>query len=113
VRPTLKRSYYFADPGLDIGTWAGYWSRPSRDPETDRSWQAGIRISPVRLCYDVLSPDAVLSSDAIGLGVSTYLPSSFGPVWDQFGLGIWYMAPFHGGGSGWAAGLSFSSRPSE
>ena len=116
VIATVKRAYYFVDPALDLGTWAGYWSRPAPGDASDtrsRAWQAGLRVSPARLCYDVLAPDAVVSAQGIGIGVSAYPPGEWGTLWTNFGLGLWYLAPFDGTGSGWAAGLSFSSRGSQ
>lgn len=103
--------YFLADPALDLGTWGGFWST---NGEQHRSWQAGLRVSPVRLLYDTLSPEAVVSADAIGVGVTAYPPESFGDVWKHFGVGVWYLAPFDGvGGGGWAAGVAFSARGGE
>jgi hypothetical protein len=116
LRASVTRAYYAVDPALDLGAWGGYWSRPSassEDRSRSRAWQAGLRISPVRLCYDVLAPDAVISADGIGVGVSAYPPGEWGSLWTSFGLGLWYVAPFDGSGAGWAAGLSFSSRGAE
>lgn len=109
VRLTLTRHYDLIRGVFDVGTWGGYYSGGTAEG-TDHL-QAGFRYSPIRLLYDTVALDGVVSPDAVGAGLSIYPPTRLvGPAWRHLGVGAWYAAPFDGGDAGWAVGLSFSVR---
>jgi hypothetical protein len=104
---------YFAKPQYDIGAFSGF--RPaSRGIDELDPFTAGLRFSPIRLCYDVVAPDVVITNDWAGAGASVYLPERFvGSDWKHLGLGAWYGWPYRGredGPGGWTVGLAFSIR---
>jgi len=89
----------------DVGAWVG--ARPAADPPAD----IGIRLSPVRTLYGVLSPDLLIGSRSSGVGASAYVPPGWIPrSWDRFGLGVGYLVDYGGDGSGWSPYLSLSTR---
>lgn len=79
---------YLLDLSPDVGTWAGVYrgSRVSR-------LQYGLRLSPGRLLYRVVSPDLVVGEESAGLGFSLYTPA-LGPFWSHTGIGAWYVYPY-------------------
>jgi len=90
---------------IDVGAWVA--ARPDADPPVD----IGIRVSPVRAVYGLLSPDLLVGSRSAGVGASVYVPPGWIPRgWDRFGLGLGYLVDYGGGGSGWAPYLSLSTR---
>jgi hypothetical protein len=90
---------------LDIGAWVA--ARPDADPPAD----IGIRLSPVRTLYGLLSPDLLVGSRSAGVGASIYVPPGWIPrSWDRFGLGLGYLVDYGGDGSGWAPYVSLSTR---
>jgi len=104
---------YFAKPQYDIGAFAGF--RPaSRGYERLDPFTAGLRFSPIRLGYDVVAPDLVITNEWAGAGASFFLPERLvGADWKHLGLGAWYGYPFRGQASapgGWTVGASFSIR---
>ncbi len=104
---------YFAKPQYDIGAFAGF--RPaSRGYDKLDPFTSGLRFSPIRLCYDVIAPDLVLTNEWAGAGASFYFPERLvGSDWKHLGLGVWYGYPFRGdtnGPGGWTIGLAFSIR---
>jgi len=110
IRLTITRERDLFSEGWDIGTWGSYWS--GRNDSRDSRFQVGIRISPLRILYDTIAFDAVVSKDAVGAGLSFYLPSDHvDPWWRHWGLGAWWLAPTSGAAPGWAVGLSFSTHP--
>lgn len=105
----LTRHLYAVDPGFDLGVWGGYWAG-ERDA-SQSAYQVGLRYSPLRLGYGLVSPDAIVSRDLFGIGASIYPPERyFGREWHHLGLGVWFAAPLVGGDPNWVAGLSFSTR---
>lgn len=109
IHLSLTRHYDFVRGVFDVGTWAGYYGGGT--DEHTSSFQAGFRYSPLRLLYDTVSLDAVISADAAGAGFSIYPPTRLvGPAWRHIGIGAWYAAPFDRGDPGWAVGVSFSVR---
>lgn len=114
IKLTRTADYFALDPSLDLGAWAGYWNHGTASDSRSAPWQAGIRISPVRLAFDVVAPDAVLSADGLGAGLSIYPPASWSTRWCHIGVGAWYLVPFHRDDTpGWAIGLAFSTRSDE
>jgi hypothetical protein len=109
VHLRLTRHYDLVRGVFDVGTWAGYYGGGTAE-HTD-NFQAGFRYSPLRVLYDTVALDAVVSADAAGAGVSLFPPTRLvGPAWRHLGVGAWYAAPFDRGGPGWAFGVSFSVR---
>ena len=101
---------YPIDYGLDLGAWAGF--RLERGESEDRStaFDIGLRLSPVRFGYGIVSPDLLVSPNQAGVGVSIYpLAQSVRQDWQRLGVGIGYVADYHGG-SGWCPYLSLSTR---
>lgn len=113
IHTTVTNDIYFLKTHYDFGTFAGY--RPaSRGQEGLDPFTAGVRFSPLRLCYDTIAPDLAITNQWAGAGASFYLPENFvGPTWKHLGLGVWYGYPYRGRSDapgGWTAGLSFSIR---
>lgn len=104
---TLTRVRYLIDPALDLGAFAAGSAIQGQD-----RFQAGLRVSPVRLGYGLVAIDAVVSQDQVGLGASVYPPPDyFGPAWRHIGVGAWYCLPFDQDlEPGLALGISFSTR---
>jgi hypothetical protein len=101
----FDRDYYLGQHDLDLGVWTGYSKLDNL-----QHWQTGVRYSPVRVLYDSISADAVISQDAAGTGISLFPPAdSLGDFWRHTGIGVWYMAPFDGGSPGLVFGFSFST----
>lgn len=103
---------YGLDYTRDIGAWAGFRvSETTTDNDKgDVGLDVGIRYSPVRLGYGVISPDILVSPRQAGVGVSFYPPAqSVSPLLQHFGLGVAYMADYRGG-SGLVPYLSLSTR---
>ncbi|MFA6132551.1 MAG: hypothetical protein WC869_00890 [Phycisphaerae bacterium] len=113
LRTKVTDDLNFVKTQYDIGTFAGF--RPaSRGYDRLDPFTAGLRFSPIRLGYDVVAPDLVITNDWAGAGASFFLPERIvGPDWKHLGLGLWYGYPFRGQADapgGWTAGLSFSLR---
>lgn len=114
--PSLKikftPEYYLIDPGVDLGAWGGYFA-PGRGSSLE-TFQAGFRVSPVRLGFGILSADAVISRDLLGAGFSCYPPERWTKDFHHVGIGAWYAYPMVGTSSGaspgWVFGLSFSTK---
>lgn len=106
-RGSLVEHLDFITARWDLGTWAAYFK--AADGDTSR-FQPGLRWSPVRVGFNLVALDAVVSSEVAGLGASLYPPRRLGRWWAHWGLGAWYVAPFDGGGPGLCVGLSFSTR---
>ncbi len=72
----------------------------------------GLRLSPGRVGFDAVSPDLVITENAIGLGISVYPPArAVGYPWSHFGLGLWYLHSYRDDGpDGLAVGLTSSLR---
>lgn len=106
--PQLSRDYYLIDPGLDLGTWAGYTGRhgDSRD-----DFDVGLRYSPARLLFGTVAPDLLVGTKEAGVGISLYPPKSvFGPGWNHLGVGIGRLFDYHDSGQSTAFYLGFSTR---
>lgn len=106
--------YYLFERVFDLGCFAAY--KPSgRDSGEydDESFQAGLRYSPIRLLYGTIAPDALITEDAAGVGISFYPPARYvGPRWHHLGIEIGWMASLSGHSpDGWVAGLSFTTIP--
>lgn len=104
---------YLAKPQYDIGAFTGF--RPASRGITGLDpFTAGLRFSPIRLGYDCIAPDLVITNQWAGLGASVFLPERLvGSDWKHLGLGAWYGYPFRGqpdGSGGWTVGASFSIR---
>jgi hypothetical protein len=98
---------YFRDYKTDLGAWAGL--RAASDTGGESGIDLGIRYSPVRYFYGVVSPDLLVSTHQAGLGVSFYTPSqTVAPLLQQIGIGVGYCADYHGS-SGWTPYISLSS----
>lgn len=108
INLSLVRHQYLYDPGLDLGTFAGYATSHSADLP---GFQVGVRVSPARLAWGAVSPDVVITSSGFGAGLSAYPPGAyFGRWWDHIGVGAWYIEPFDGGSPSLVVGLAFSTR---
>ena len=102
---TVKR--YASDWRPDPGAWAGI--RAADDTNGESGIDIGIRYSPVRYFYGVVSPDILVSTHQAGLGISFYTPSqTVHPLLQKFGIGLGYCADYHGS-SGWTPYISLSS----
>jgi len=98
------RYTFLWDPHWDLGAWAA--ARPGVNPGYD----LGVRISPARTFYGVLSPDLLIGSRCVGAGVSLYVPPGYIPrSWDRFGLGVGYVFDYSGAQDGWAPYVSIST----
>lgn len=88
-----QRDVHFIDPyPFDFGTVAGYAGLSGAD-----RFQVGLRWSPVRLLNGTLAPDAIVTKDAVGLGVSAYLPPEYFPWASHWGLEVGRLVPTHHG----------------
>jgi hypothetical protein len=99
---------YTDDWTTDLGAWGGL----RIDPETGAGVpDVGVRYSPVRLLDGVLAPDALISPNQAGLGISAYMPShTITGTWRHLGLGLGYAVGFDGGGAGWVPYVALSTR---
>jgi hypothetical protein len=104
---TYNRDRNLWEPTVDAGCFAGYWNLDATDTH---KFQPGVRFSPMRVLYGTLAPDALVTSQGIGYGVSFYLPSEyFGyQFWDHIGLQVGRLHAFDGSGSAGMFGLAFS-----
>lgn len=102
--------YYLIERTFDLGCFAAY--RP-RGRGHDQSFEVGLRYSPVRLLYGTVAPDALITEDAAGLGLSIYPPAAYvGPRWHHVGIELGWVASFAGSSpDGWVAGISFTTIP--
>ena len=86
--------------GTDLGAVAGY--------SATQGSVGAVRYSPFRI-FDNIAPDIIAGPQALGLGVSLYLPRTYGPQWlSHVGVGAWYTSDLHGGMSP-VIGLSVST----
>jgi hypothetical protein len=67
---TPIKDEYLVDWGTDLGVYSGFIDG-AKDQKIS-SFDVGLRYSPVRIFYGLLSPDALLSKQAFGLGISIY-----------------------------------------
>lgn len=107
VKLTYNRDRNLWEPTIDAGCFASYWKLDATD--IDR-FQPGVRLSPVRFLYGTVAPDALVTSQGIGYGVSVYLPTEyFGyAFFDHIGLELGRLHAFDGSGSAGVFGLAFS-----
>jgi hypothetical protein len=103
---------YPIDFETDLGAWAGF--RVSTETidrsKSETGFDIGLRYSPTRLMYGVISPDLLISPRQAGIGVSVYLPAqTVSYPFNKLGIGIGYLADYNGG-SGWTPYASFSTR---
>ena len=103
---------YTIDYGTDLGSWLGFRSsRATATQASDTGLDCGLRLSPVRLVWGVLAPDILWSPNQVGIGASVYAPAqTVAPFWQHVGLGLGYMADYHGGGGSWMPYASLSTR---
>jgi hypothetical protein len=88
-----NRTVGLCDPYLfDLGTVAGAAGLSGAD-----RFQVGLRYSPVRLLYGTVAPDLILTKDAVGVGVSAYLPADEFPNLSHWGLEVARLIPTHSG----------------
>jgi len=100
----VVETYHF--PG-DIGTWAGY----AGDAGKGDTFQVGFRFSPVRLLWGTTAPDALVSKDHVGVGLSFYPPPDLvGNMWSHWGIGYGHLWPTHSDNSSNVLYLSFSTQ---
>lgn len=85
------RSLYDPYP-LDFGTVAGCSWLPGGD-----RFAVGLRWSPVRLLNGTLAPDALVTKDGVGVGVSAYLPPEYFDWASHWGIEIGRLVPTHHG----------------
>jgi hypothetical protein len=77
---------YSSQWNCDIGAFAGF----CKD-----SPEIGLRISPIRFLFDTTAPDAIISNDRIGVGLSVFCPPRILPEpFGHIGIGTWYSYPF-------------------
>lgn len=103
---------YAFDYTKDIGAWVGFRvARTTTDNDKgDVGLDVGIRFSPLRVAYGVISPDLLVSPRQAGVGVSFYpLSQSVAPMFQHFGVGVAYMADYRGG-AGLSPYISLSTR---
>jgi hypothetical protein len=112
VKYTAKR--YFSDYRTDLGAWTGLRVAEDRThggtTDSEVGVDVGLRYSPVRYAYGVISPDLLISPHQAGLGVSFYAPSqTVSPFWQRLGIGLGYFSDYRSG-SGWSPYISLSTR---
>jgi hypothetical protein len=103
---------YPIDYDTDLGAWAGFRvaSTDGNKPEGETGLDIGLRYSPIRLGYGVVSPDILISPRQAGLGISVYPPAqTVRYPFNKLGLGLGYLADYDGG-TGWSPYLSLSTR---
>lgn len=87
--------------GTDFGAVAGY--------SATQGPIGAVRYSPARI-FDNIAPDVIAGPQAFGLGISLYLPRTYGPQWlSHIGVGAWYTSDLHGAMSP-VLGLTLSTR---
>jgi hypothetical protein len=106
---TIREHEHFASFRTDLGMWGA----GSLADETEQRFQYGLRYSPLRLFFDTVAADVVVSDESIGVGASAYpTPDSWGHPWHHAGIGAWYLVPFDDAAEpDFAIGLSFSILP--
>lgn len=103
----LERQAYLLDYQWDIGAWMAL--RLARRGE-ESALDVGIRASPGRLLYGVVSPDFLVSPYMAGAGVSLYLPDTVrAGTLNRLGVGAAWLADYHGR-TGFAPYVSLSLR---
>lgn len=103
---------YALDYSYDLGAWVGFRVKTTSgdNPKGDVGLDAGLRFSPVRLGYGIVSPDLLVSPRQAGVGVSFYPPAAtVAPALQHFGVGVGYLADYRGG-AGWSPYFSLSTR---
>ncbi len=106
----LQRDRYLLDPGLDLGCFAGIPISQGRD-DAEGSLRVGVRVSPARLLYGTVSPDALITQDAYGLGITAFPPPDrFGSEWNHVGLGVGRLWSMDGGDAETLIYVGFSTR---
>lgn len=107
--PQIKTYRTENEPPIDICDDIGAWASVRLSP-VKRPIDIGIRYSPIRLAWDVVAPDALLSPNAIGIGVSLYLPNRIAKApWSDIGIGGAWLTDFDGG-HGFTPYISLSHR---
>lgn len=98
-------TYRDVDTGLRLGVELGAYAAYSRT----KGPVGGLRVSPARV-YDYIALDVIAGPEAVGVGVSAYLPRHYGPAWlSHVGVGAWYAADLDGSFNT-IFGLSLSTR---
>lgn len=93
---------------IDIGTYAG---RLSSARDGVRSFETGIRWSPIRFAADSISLDLVVGAQAAGGGVGLHMPPGIGPEWlRNIGIGYYRVLAYHDDHQRNLLALSFSIR---
>jgi hypothetical protein len=98
------------NPPFDLGTWAGY-APEAKNEDKSSTFQVGVRIAPIRVLFDTIAPDALISSDHLGVGLSLYPPPDIvGDFWTHWGIGYGHLWPTSGGNPSNVFYLSFSTK---
>ena len=85
VEPTRDR--YFVDFNFDVGAYAGVVDGHKTSNKTSDT-DVGIRYSPLRIGYGLFAPDALVSRQSAGIGISCYpSPDNWGKYWRHVGIG--------------------------
>lgn len=107
-RAMLNPAWHF--PFTDFGTFAGYApDRDSEESDIDDGLVIGLRFSPVRVLYDTVAADFLISPSTAGVGVSVYPPSDyFGSVFSHWGVGYGHLWATDNGNSSNIFYLSFT-----
>ena len=106
------RHRYPIDFDTDLGGWSGFRvaTADAERPDGEVGFDMGLRYSPVRLAYGVISPDILVSPRQAGIGCSFYAPpQSVRYPFPHLGVGLGYLADYRGG-NGWTPYLAISTR---
>lgn len=110
-RPFIDAAYHF--PFSDLGTFAGFKAEGARSKtgsDHDDSFVVGLRTSPCRLAFGILSPDLLASRYDVGAGLSVYLPPDIlGSAFAHWGIGYAHLWPLDSGREDNIFYLSFST----
>lgn len=107
----LQRERYLVDPGLDIGAFVGPSLGAEGRDDGEIPATFGVRVSGVRLLYGMLSPDALVTQDSYGVGLTAFPPPDrFGRLWSNLGVGVGRLWRFDGTGDETVVYLGTSTR---
>jgi hypothetical protein len=80
---------------FEFVTDAGPWAAAYLGSGNTSRFQRGLRVSPARIGFGVVSPDIVIGEEAAGVGVSLYPRTDLlSPFWHHVGVGGWYVVPY-------------------
>jgi hypothetical protein len=82
-----SRPVSFVSLGNDFGMYAGFLT--SKSGNQTRTWDVGIKYSPVRFLFNSVALDMLASDQSLGIGLSFYpAPERYGYFWKHVGVGL-------------------------